>query len=187
MRVLVTGASNPYGLAIARELVAHGHQVRVFGGTADVLQSIPVKSGGAAGSGGAVTWFPGDVQIGGSIEPALSERQALVHAAALDAPASDRKAQALSVERGARYARFAAEREQVDAYVVLLPTTPPRGLESSFGVAETEANATRGTIHKAIVRADQDPAATASEVVRMLAKLPELGKQPGRDTDAVTA
>lgn len=177
MRVLVTGA-NAYGRAIAARLVAAGHHVRLFGGDADAVRGLPT-------SPGSLAWYAGDVATGGSIEPALSERQALVHAAALDEPAKAKAANVARILRGAKYARFAAEREQVDDFVVVVPDAP-RQFAAEHAAAEAEAKLTRGTINTAIVRAGADADAVADEVARVLGKLPELGKQPGRETDAVT-
>lgn len=181
MRVLVTGAGNPHGRAIVRALVKSGHQVRVFGGDSGVMEAFSGLGPGEA------HWHPGDPALGGSIEPSLSERQALIHAAALDAPLGSRAAQVERIVQGARYARYGAEREQVDHFLLVTPDDPPKGLGKAHADAVAHCESARGVMNRAVVRAASDPAATAAEVVRLLGGLPELGKQPGRENDAVTA
>jgi uncharacterized protein YbjT (DUF2867 family) len=181
MRILVTGAGNLYGQAIVRALLVDGHQVRVFGGDASIMEAF-------AGMNHAhLHWYAGDVKAGGSIEPALSERQVLVHVAGMDEPGKDRKAHAAHIEKGARYARYGAEREQVDHFILVAPESPPREFLKSHIAAAREADLVRGTVNHAVVRAAGDPNAVAAQVAKLLEKLPELGKQPGRENDAVTA
>ncbi|HET6398057.1 MAG TPA: hypothetical protein VFH47_00710 [Candidatus Thermoplasmatota archaeon] len=185
MRVLVTGAENAYGQAIVRELAKAGHAVRVFGGDERVLETFE-------GVGpGIVSWFPGNVHIAGQIEPALSERQALVHAHPMDEPASGKRAElkthVMHLERGARYARFGAEREQVDHFILVTPGTPDRRLALAHENVVAEVRRTRGVINVQVVTATSEPEAAGRDVARILQSLPELGKQPGRENDAVTA
>ncbi len=117
MRVLVTGAGNPVGRAIVSALLREGNQVRLFGGDASVLAAFEGQ--------GAVSHFPGDLATAGSIEPALSERQVIVHAACCDEPQKDKHAYAIQVARGTLFARYGAEREQVDHFVHVEPAAPP--------------------------------------------------------------
>ncbi|MHB8633636.1 MAG: Rossmann-fold NAD(P)-binding domain-containing protein [Thermoplasmatota archaeon] len=180
MRILVTGAGNPFGRAIVRALVKRGDRVRIFG---DGPESAAPFEGLGPGS---VAWYPGDVASAGSIEPALSERQALVHASGLDVATTDRKRDRIHIESGARYARYGAEREQVDDFVLVTPAQPERAFVKAHEAAIREVALLRGTIQHAIVTA-KDPDSAASEVAALLGRLPELGKQPGRETDAVTA
>ena len=179
MRTLVTGAGNPFGAAIAQALLDAGHDVRLFAVDAGVAARF--RSGK-----GTVTWYAGDVATMGSLEPALSERQALVHAASLDGPEMHRHGQATHIERAAMACRYAAEREQVDHYIVVLPAEPGRKLAATVDRAEETARKTRGTINVAVLRA-QDPQQAARDVLAALQRLPELGKAPGRENDAVTA
>ena len=68
MRVIVTGATNAYGQAIAEALAEAGHEVRAFG--------VPL---GAQPFGELpIACFPGTIEVTGSIEPVASECQAVV-------------------------------------------------------------------------------------------------------------
>lgn len=151
MRVLVTGVENPTGKAIVTALAAAGHSVRAFGLAPghNPFASTP-----------SVEPFAGDVALGGSLEPVAAECQALVHAANLDAQAS-----AVQVTEGTRYARFAAERELVDRFVVLLPAERPRRLGTAFDAAEDFARASRVP---ATLLAAESPDAAAAQVVRLV-------------------
>lgn len=134
MRVLVTGAANPFGDAVCRALAADGHTVRAFG----------VPAGQDPFHGAAnIECYPGDIATGGSVEPVTSECQAFVHASNLDAPGDDKAAHAVHVERGTRYARYAAERELVAQFITLLPATPARGSGRMLKQAEQQVRATR--------------------------------------------
>ncbi len=152
MRILVTGAENPTGAAIATALAASGHTVRAFGiapGTNPFADQARIEP------------FAGDVALGGSLEPVASECQAIVHAASLDS-----KASAVHVASGTRYARFAAERELVQQFVVLLPADAPRSLSSAIEQAETLVKATR-VPHTLLVA--ETPEAAATQVSRLMA------------------
>ncbi len=178
MRVLVTGAGNPVGRAIVSALLREGNQVRLFGGDASVLAAFEGQ--------GAVSHFPGDLATAGSIEPALSERQVIVHAACCDEPQKDKHAYAIQVARGTLFARYGAEREQVDHFVHVEPAAPGRAFAHVQAEAEATVRALRGTIERTIVKA-QTPDQAARDVLAALAAKPLLGKQPGRESDAVTA
>lgn len=117
MRILVTGPLNPVGRAVVTALAGKGHQVRAFG----------VEPGTNPFQGVAnVQCFPGWIQVGGSLEPVASECRAVIHCAPLDAPGDDKAAHTAALEKGALYARYAAERELVGAFVVALPAQPGR-------------------------------------------------------------
>lgn len=141
MRVLVTGPLNPVGRAVVRGLAAQGHQVRAFG----------VEPGADPFHGLAnVECYPGWVHVGGSLEPVASECRAIVHCAPLDEPGADRQAHALLLERGTLYARYAAERELVGAFVVALPT-PGRLWSKVVAQARAHAQGTRPMVPTRIV------------------------------------
>ena len=116
MRVLVTGPLNPVGRAVVEALAADGHQVRAFG----------IPPGERPFAAANVEAYPGWVEVGGSLEPVAVECQALVHCSSLDEPGKDKAAHAVKVERGTLYARYAAERELVGAFVCVLPDEPGR-------------------------------------------------------------
>jgi uncharacterized protein YbjT (DUF2867 family) len=174
VRILLTGAGNPVGAEVARQLVAAGHQVRAFGCAREAAEAV-----------GAM-WFPGDLKVGGSIEPALSEREVLIHAACLDGPGKDATAHRNLIERGTLYARYGAEREQVDHFVHLAPAASPHKYLRSQQKAVEAAKAARGPMQVTVLEVS-DPQEAARKVLAALASKPMLGKQPGRDTDAVTA
>jgi hypothetical protein len=170
MRVLVTGATNPVGAAIVRAMAGAGHEVRAFG----IEPGTNPFEGNAA-----VECFPGLVEIGGSVEPALSEVGAVVHAACLDAPGKDAHAHAVHLERGTLYARYGAERELVDRFIVLLPAQPDKAWRKALAAAEAHAKATKPIVSCSILRVLPGAAdATASEVVRLLTaspRVPQMG------------
>jgi hypothetical protein len=152
MRILVTGVRNPTGAAIAKGLAASGHTVRAFGlppGTNPFADDARIEP------------FAGEPGLQGSLEPVAAECQAIVHAAALDEDAT-----ATTVETGARYARFAAERELVDQFVLVLPPNAPRSLASAVEKAETLAKAAR--VPHTILAAET-PEAASDQVQRILA------------------
>lgn len=175
MRVVVTGAMNAYGRTIVEALARDGHAVRAFG----------VPPGEDPFHLPNVLCHPGRVETGGSIEPVLSERQVLVHAACLDAPGKDKHAHALKVLRGTLYARYGAEREQVDHFLHLAPAQPERAFAAVQQEAAATARATRGILNVRVLEVT-DPASAAEQVRRALRELPELGTIQGAD-DAVTA
>src|SRR5688572_4920208 len=102
MRILVTGAANPFGAALCQALAQAGHTVRAFG--------VPAGEDPFHGAAG-IECYPGDIVTGGSIEPVAAECQAIVHAANLDEAKGDRVADSVHIEAGTRYARYGAERE----------------------------------------------------------------------------
>lgn len=175
MRVVVTGAMNRFGRQIVQALAADGHAVRAFG----------VPPGEDPFGLPNVLCHPGNVETGGSIEPVLSERQALVHAACLDEPGKDRKAHARRVERGTLYTRYGAEREQVDHFLHLTPADPGRAFAQVQRQAAETARATRGLLNVRVIEVT-DPASAVAAVRRALKELPVLGAIEGAD-DAVTA
>jgi NAD(P)-dependent dehydrogenase (short-subunit alcohol dehydrogenase family) len=160
VRVLVTGALNPVGRAVALALAQEGHQVRAFG--------IEPGSDPFHGVSG-VDCFPGWVHVGGSLEPVAAECQAIVHCAAHDA-VEDKQAHALKVEKGTLYARYAAEREYVGAFVVSLPTAN-RAWSTVLAQARTHAEGTRKAIPTRIVDGN-DPHAVLAAFKQLAAKMP---------------
>ena len=151
MRILVTGVQAPMGAAIVRTLAAAGHMVRAFG-------LAPGSNPFAATP--SVEPFAGDAALGGSLEPVASECQAIVHVATLDA-----KPTARAVTEATRYARFAAERELVDQFIVVLPAAAPRALAAALAEAETLAKQAR--VPHTILAAET-PEAAATQVARLL-------------------
>lgn len=181
MRVLVTGATNAYGQAIVLELAAHGHHVRAFGVDPEDDRFDDLEN---------VKTFPGWVETGGSIEPVLAEREALVHAACLDPVPKGRDGKrraAVRIQQGSLYTRYAAEREQVDHFVHVTPAEPDRTWKKLQEEAVAEAEKVRGDINFRVVRARGDPTATAEEVANLLEELPDRGGIVGGHDNAVTA
>jgi NAD(P)-dependent dehydrogenase (short-subunit alcohol dehydrogenase family) len=181
MRVLVTGATNPTGEAIVRALASRGHHVRAFGVDAGDERYADVAN---------VLAFPGWVEVAGSVEPALAERQALVHVACLDARPkgrSGRRRLAVRIDRGTLYTRYAAEREQVDHFIHVAPADPGRVWADVQATAQQHVEATRGIINVQVVHADDDGAATAEKVAGLREGLPTLGAITGGYDNAVTA
>lgn len=175
MRVLVTGPLNPVGAAVVQSLAKAGHEVRAFG--------VPAGTDPFHGLAG-VECYPGDVATGGSIEPVAVECKAVVHAASLDAPGTDRQAHAVKVERGTRYTRYGAERELVDRFVCILPQSPEPAWSKALDAAEAHAKGTLEvpvTILRASVR---DPEAAAREVLRILG--PAVAPHPAAAPPAAT-
>ncbi len=161
MRVLVTGPTNPAGRAVVEALAAAGHSVRAFG--------IPAGENPFAGLPG-VECFPGHVEIGGSVEPAACECQAIVHCAALDAPGDDKRAHALHIERGTLYTRFAAERELVGRFVAVFLASPERAWGAVLRKAEVHARGTHAGVPTIIFHVSSAEEA-AQKVVATLSQL----------------
>ncbi len=187
MRALVTGAGNPTGEAIVRALLKDGHNVRLFGGGPELQERF-------AGVGsGEVRWHPGRLQIGGSIEPVLSQREVLIHCANLDVygkrvAKAERHDAAIQIERGTLYTRYGAEREMVDVFIHLEPT-PQKG--DSFAKVQEHATAhvraTRGATQVEVVSADPaKPDPTVARVLGILKAMHFYGLAPGKQA-AVTA
>lgn len=176
MRVVVTGVMNPFGAAVVRALAEAGHGVRAFG--------VPHDENPFQGLGN-VHPHPGRIDVTGSIEPVLSQRQALIHCANLDAPGKDRKAHAFKIERGTLAARYGAEREQVDDLIALFPASPDARFAPSMEAAEAQVGRTRGFVnHRVLKVASPDDA--ARQVLDALRDMPALGMIEGAN-DAVTA
>ncbi|HUR61071.1 MAG TPA: hypothetical protein VM286_01735 [Candidatus Thermoplasmatota archaeon] len=160
MRILVTGPANPVGDAVVRALAQAGHEVRAFG----------LPPGHDPFGMRGVSVFAGRIDLGGSLEPAAAECQALVHCALFDAPEGSKAHRAMVLENGTLFARYAAERELVQRLVAVFP----EGKEGA-GLARAEAHvrATRPTVPYALVRA-ATPEAAAREVLAALAPLASL-------------
>jgi uncharacterized protein YbjT (DUF2867 family) len=153
VRVLVTGSLNPVGRAVVAALAQDGHQVRVFGiepGTAPFLDP-------------AIECYPGRLQIGGSLEPVMSECHALIHCAPLDEPGDDRQAHAVHIERGTLYARYAAEREPVGAFVAVFPARPGRAWGKAIQQAKAHVAGTHRLVPTTVVESD-DPETVVAAV-----------------------
>ncbi|MFA5945079.1 MAG: hypothetical protein WC876_11515 [Candidatus Thermoplasmatota archaeon] len=159
MRVLVTGSLNPVGRAVVAALAKDGHQVRAFGiepGTAPFLDA-------------KIECFPGWLQVGGSLEPVTSECQAFIHCANLDAPGKDKQAHAAHVEKGTLYARYAAEREPVGAFVAVFPTNAGRAWGKVMDQAKAHVAGTHRLVPTTVVESD-DPEAVVKAVRAAIAK-----------------
>lgn len=168
MRALVTG-DNPTGHAIVKELAANGYKVRAFGMTP---QFDGVKS------------FPGWVDVAGSIEPVLAEREAVIHTACLD-EVKDRSKLAVRIERGTRYTVFGAEREQVHHFVYVRPT-PNKVIHDVLEQADGYVAGLRGDVNVKTINA-MGPAETAKAVLHVLHELPIKSDIVGGNDNAVTA
>lgn len=154
MRVLVTGPLNPVGRAVVQALAKDGHQVRAFG--------IPAGEDPFRGDS-RIECYPGWMQVGGSLEPVASECQALIHCANLDAPGADRQAHAVHIEKGTLYARYAAEREPVGAFVVVLPAAAGRAYGKAVDQARTHVAGTHRLVPTTVVESI-DPEAVVAAV-----------------------
>lgn len=178
MRVCVTGATNPTGEAIVRRLAQAGAHVRAFG----------VPMGDDRFAGLDVQTFPGWVEVGGSLEPVLSERTTLVHAANMDVPEKGRDGKrklAIRIQQGTMYTRYAVEREQLDHFIHVTPAHPSKTWADLLEAAEHDAESTRGDIHVEVIHA-ADPAQAAVAVEHAVSTLPQLGAIAGGHTNAVT-
>jgi nucleoside-diphosphate-sugar epimerase len=154
VRVLVTGCLNPVGRAVVSALAKDGHQVRAFG----------IAPGSDPFPGDArIECYPGWLQVGGSLEPVLSECQALIHCANLDAPGEDKQAHAVKVEKGTLYARYAAEREPVGAFVAVFPVAAGRTWGKVVDEATAHVAGTRRLVPTTVVESE-DPEAVVGEV-----------------------
>lgn len=165
MRVLVTGAANPFGAAVAKALAKSGHTVRAFG----------IPAGEDPFHTAGIEVYPGDVAIGGSVEPVAAECQAFVHCSNLDAPTGDKVADAVHYEAGTRYARFSAERELVSSFVAVFPATPPRGLGEALKQAEAHVTATRKIVPHVMLHV-ASPDEAVQQVQAALAKIAVVAK-----------
>lgn len=161
VRVLVTGPLNPFGAAVAKALAADGHEVRAFG--------VPAGTDPFHGQGG-IRVFPGDIALGGSVEPVAAECQVLVHCANLDAAGDDRSAHAVHIDSGTRYARYSAERELVSAFIALFPAQAARAYEQPLRNAEAHVVGTRKIVPHHVLR-PATPADAANQVRAMVARL----------------
>lgn len=161
MRILVTGPLNPVGRAVVTELAKQGHQVRAFG----------VEPGTDPFHGMAnVECYPGWVWVGGSLEPVASEVRALIHCAPLDAPGDDRAAHTALLEKGTLYARYAAERELVGAFVVAFPASPGR-FTKVVAQARAHVEGTRQLVPTEVVESG-DAQAVLAAFGRLAAHMP---------------
>jgi len=160
MRVLVTGSENGFGHAIVEALAAAGHQVRAFG----------VAAGKNAFPGLAnVECYPGQVELGGSIEPVACECQAIVHCANLDEPGKDARAHAIHIEKGTLYTRYAAERELVAQLVYVAPWSPGRKWADALTKADAQIEGAR--VAHTTIRADAaNPAGAVEQVLQAIGK-----------------
>lgn len=160
VRVLVTGSQNPVGRAVVAALVKDGHQVRAFG--------IPAGSDPFHGDAN-IECYPGLLQVGGSLEPVAAECHALVHCANLDAPGSDRQAHAALIEKGTLYARYAAEREPVGAFVAVFPVAPGRAWGKVIEQAKAHVSGTHRLVPMTVVESE-DPEKVVAAVRAALAR-----------------
>ncbi|MEA3144048.1 MAG: dependent epimerase/dehydratase family [Thermoplasmata archaeon] len=160
MRVLVTGPTNTVGAAVVRALASAGHEVRAFG----------VEPGADPFRLPNVAVFPGRADLGGSMEPAASECQALVHCALFDAAEGSKAHQAMVMENGTLFARYTAERELVQRFVAVFPAQAAKADAPALARAEAHVRATHTSVPHAILRASS-PDAAAKEVLAALAPL----------------
>lgn len=160
MRVLVTGAGNPFGAAVATALADDGHEIRAFG--------IPAGRDPFHGAAN-ITCFPGDLATGGSIEPVASQCEVVVHCANLDGVGDDKALDTARIEAGTRYVRYSAERELVAQFIALFPAAPARGQGAALKQAEAHVAATRKLVAHHIVHV-ATPQEAVQQVARLLAK-----------------
>ncbi len=174
MRVVVTGAGNPYGAAIVEALQKEGHMVRLFGGSAELSQRFPEAQ-----------WHAGDLSTIGSIEPVLAEREVLVHAACMDAPGRDKVAHAIHIERGTLGCKYGAERELVEQFIHITPAAPDRTYSVALARAVGIVESCRTVATHVVLAAD--PAQTAADVIAAMGKGQHFGRYPGRETDGIAS
>lgn len=163
MRILVTGAANPYGAAVARAAADAGHDVRAFG----------IPAGKDPFHDARIACFPGLLASGGSIEPVASQCEAIVHCSAFDAMGKDKVASGVQLSKGTMYARYSAERELVSQFIAVFPTQPARALSAAVQASQAEVAATRKIVPHVILRAST-PEDAAKQAVAQLAKAPKL-------------
>jgi uncharacterized protein YbjT (DUF2867 family) len=154
VRVLVTGCLNPVGRAVVAALAKDGHQVRAFG----IAPGTDPFHGDAR-----IECYPGWLQVGGSLEPVLSECQALIHCANLDNPGEDKQAHAVHIERGTLYARYGAEREPVGAFVAVFPVAAGRAWGKVLDQAKQHVAGTHRLVPTTVVESE-DPDVVVGEV-----------------------
>ncbi|MEA3137229.1 MAG: hypothetical protein QOC71_1510 [Thermoplasmata archaeon] len=164
MRVLVTGPLNPVGHAVALALADDGHQVRAFG----------VDAGTDPFHDARIECYPGWLEVGGSLEPVMSECHALVHCAALDAPGDDKQAHAAHLEKGTLYARYAAEREPVGAFVVAFPASPGRTWGKVIDQAKAHVAGTHLLVPTTVVESDDPDTVVAAARAAIARAAPKI-------------
>ncbi|HUR25202.1 MAG TPA: hypothetical protein VM327_04205 [Candidatus Thermoplasmatota archaeon] len=165
MRVLVTGPLNPVGRAVALALADDGHQVRAFG----VEPGLDPFHGDTR-----VECYPGWLQVGGSLEPVMSECHALIHCATLDEPGADRQAHAVHIERGTLYTRYAAEREPAGAFVAVFPPSPGRLWGKAVGAAKAHVAGTHLLVLTTVVESDDPETVVAAARAAILKAAPKV-------------
>jgi uncharacterized protein YbjT (DUF2867 family) len=166
MRIVVTGAANPFGAAVCLALAKAGHDVRAFG--------IPAGEDPFHGAAN-ISCYPGDIATPGSVEPVAVECQAFVHCSNLDTPGDDKAAHAVIIERGTRYARFGAERELVSLFAALFPAAPARGWGPVLKQAEAHVVATRKIVPHVLLHV-ASPQEAVQQVQAALARIPVAAK-----------
>jgi hypothetical protein len=162
MRILVTGPLNPTGKAVVEALAGAGHVVRAFG----------IPPGEDPFQDPNVEVFPGEIGLNGSVEPVAAECQAIVHCAPLDKPGKDRMAFAGHVEKGTLYARYAAERELVSAFIALFPAEPARGWGKAMDQAKAHVQATRKVVPQKVLTVVDTDAAVRGVLAALPAEVP---------------
>lgn len=163
MRILVTGAANPFGAAVCRAAADAGHEVRAFG----------IPAGQDPFHDPRIACFPGVLATGGSIEPVAAQCEAIVHCANFDDAGKDKAAHLQHIERGTLYARYSAERELVSQFIALSPLAPTRAVAAALKAAESQVAATRKLVPNVLLRV-ATPADAAQQAVAQLAKRPKL-------------
>lgn len=165
MRVLVTGSLNPVGRAVVSALAQDGHLVRAFG--------IPAGEDPFHGRAN-IECYPGLLQVGGSLEPVMSECHALVHCANLDAPGADRQAHAALIEKGTLYARYAAEREPAGAFVAVFPVAAGRAWGKVVAQAKAHVTGTHRLVPTTVVESEDPEAVVAATRAALARAAPKI-------------